>query len=63
MPFHFDGVYNDDAEKIYLKDLLVYINGELHTSKPRGCIHEELRPQADIRGMLDELRNIIMISG
>ena len=61
MSFPFDGVHNDDVEKIYLKDLLVYINGELHTkttasgSKSRVCINEELRPQADIRGMLDEL--------
>ena len=32
MPGIFDGVHNDDMEKIYLNDLLLYISGELHIS-------------------------------
>jgi hypothetical protein len=32
MPQIVDGVYNDDMEKIYLKDLLLYISGELQSS-------------------------------
>ena len=32
MPQIVDGVYNDDMEKIYLKDLLLYISGERHIS-------------------------------
>ena len=32
MPQIVDGVYNDGAKKIYLKDLLLYISGELQSS-------------------------------
>ena len=56
MPGKFDGVYNDDMEKIYLNDLLLYISGELHISN--GGYETPAGPGASLARMRGTLARV-----
>ena len=57
MPYPFDGICNDDGEKIYLEDLLGYINGELHTNVPPAAL-----PQyADMPDVLQSMHALLRL--
>lgn len=58
MPTIFDGVYNDDSEKIYMVDLLGYINGALHTNVPHAALSQHADMQAVLQSMHALLREL-----
>jgi hypothetical protein len=57
MPIVVDGVNNDNAEKIYLYDLLGYINGELHTNVPPAALPQH----ADMPDVLQSMHALLRL--
>lgn len=62
MPYLLDGIYNDDFEKIYLKDLLLYISGELHISSS-GSSSEEIGESSGTYALSLLLHQLYELSG